>query len=572
MMRLKSGASKKEEGNNVTNTSDGFVPRYDAGSPSMANSGRIPAQPDAPGDVWKGMGGMEPNDDTLSGMEIPLYTVADGGAADTDAEMAQALRPPHKRVWLIVLLSILGVIVVAAVAGFFTARWYYQDKAAPGITFAGVSVAGQNRAQLADTVKQAVNATKITVTDQQGNTVTASLKDLGVTVNEQQTVSELVSAKNANPFMRINPFAKQSVKLAATTDKLALSEYLTGKLITPDQQAIASTISYDDASSKFVVNAGRGGQTPVIDTVTKAVDQAIDQPGSVRTASVSYTQTDMPISEAAAAQAADQANAGLALTVTVNNGDATTYKIPAATIASWTTTTADPAKGTIAVSYNKQAISEYMAGELGQHLNQTKTNQVDLVDASGNVIMTKTKGVNGVAIKDTATVADQVYSALSGNRSATLTVASDVTKFDTEQQKVTWKIVVDRSKQTATVYNNDQVVQTFNVCTGKTGKHETTPGNYFIYLKYKVQDMRGSNDDGSRYLTPGVKWISYFNGGQGFHTANWNASGIASGDPTGHGSHGCVNMNEADAKWIYDNCPEGTLVQVVGAQPTSPVR
>lgn len=538
----------------------------------MANFGRIPAQPDAPGDVWKGMGGMEPNDDTLSGMEIPLYTVADGGAADTDAEMAQALRPPHKRVWLIVLLSILGVIVVAAVAGFFTARWYYQDKAAPGITFAGVSVAGQNRVQLADTVKQAVNATKITVTDQQGNTVTASLKDLGVTVNEQQTVSELVSAKNANPFMRINPFAKQSVKLAATTDKLALSEYLTGKLITPDQQAIASTISYDDASSKFVVNAGRGGQTPVIDTVTKAVDQAIDQPGSVHTASVSYTQTDMPISEAAAAQAADQANAGLALTVTVNNGDATTYKIPAATIASWTTTTADPAKGTIAVSYNKQAISEYMAGELGQHLNQTKTNQVDLVDASGNVIMTKTKGVNGVAIKDTATVADQVYSALSGNRSATLTVASDVTKFDTEQQKVTWKIVVDRSKQTATVYNNDQVVQTFNVCTGKTGKHETTPGNYFIYLKYKVQDMRGSNDDGSRYLTPGVKWISYFNGGQGFHTANWNASGIASGDPTGHGSHGCVNMNEADAKWIYDNCPEGTLVQVVGAQPTSPVR
>ena len=208
MMRLKSGASKKEEGNNVTNTSDGFVPRYDAGSPSMANFGRIPAQPDAPGDVWKGMGGMEPNDDTLSGMEIPLYDVADGGAADTDAEMAQALRPPHKRVWLIVLLSILGVIVVAAVAGFFTARWYYQDKAAPGITFAGVSVAGQNRAQLADTVKQAVNATKITVTDQQGNTVTASLKDLGVTVNEQQTVSELVSAKNANPFMRINPFAK----------------------------------------------------------------------------------------------------------------------------------------------------------------------------------------------------------------------------------------------------------------------------------------------------------------------------------------------------------------------------
>lgn len=566
------------KGINVTNTFDGSVPRYGVGGPDMPRKTRVPAQPDAPGDIWKtnlaadAADAADVNDDTLSGMEIPLYAISDAGNGDADDEMATALRPPHKRLWLRILLIVFAVLAVAAVAGFFTARWYYQDKAAPGVMFAGASVAGQNSEQLAATVKSAVENTKITVTDSQGNTVTASLKDLGVNVNQKQTVSALIAAKDSNPFVRINPFSKQNVKLVATADKLALSQYLTGKLIPNDSQAIASTIAYDQTSQKFTVTVGRGGQAPVTDNVVKAIDQALDTPGTTRTASITYTQTDMPISEAAATTAADQANAGLGLSITINNGDATTYKIPAATIASWTVTTADPAKGTIAVSYNKQAISDYMNGELGNHLNQTKTNQVDLVDTSGNVIMTKTKGVNGVTIKDTATVADQVYSALSANRSATLTVASDVTKFDTEQQTVTWKIVVDRSKQTATVYNNDQVVQTFNVCTGKTGKHETTPGNYFIYLKYQVQDMRGTNDDGSQYLTKGVKWISYFNGGQGFHTAGWNAAGIASGDPTGHGSHGCVNMNEADAKWIYDNCPDGTLVQVVGAQPTAPVR
>lgn len=544
----------------------------------MPRNTRVPAQPDVPGDIWKtnlaadAADAADVNDDTLSGMEIPLYAISDAGNGNADDEMATALRPPHKRPWLRILLIVLAVLAVAAVAGFFTARWYYQDKAAPGVMFAGASVAGQNSEQLAATVKSAVENTKITVTDSQGNAVTASLKDLGVNVNQKQTVSALIAAKDSNPFVRINPFSKQNVKLSATADKLALSQYLTGKLIPNDSQAIASTIAYDQTSQKFTVTVGRGGQAPVTDSVVKAMDQALDTPGTTRTASITYTQTDMPISEAAATTAADQANAGLGLSITINNGDATTYKIPAATIASWTVTTADPAKGTIAVSYNKQAISDYMNGELCNHLNQTKTNQVDLVDTSGNVIMTKTKGMNGVTIKDTATVADQVYSALSANRSATLTVASDVTKFDTEQQTVTWKIVVDRSKQTATVYNNDQVVQTFNVCTGKTGKHETTPGNYFIYLKYQVQDMRGTNDDGSQYLSSGVKWVSYFNGGQGFHTANWNAAGIASGDPTGHGSHGCVNMNEADAKWIYDNCPDGTLVQVVGAQPTAPVR
>ena len=566
------------KGINVTNTFDGSVPRYGVGGPDMPRNTRVPAQPDAPGDIWKtnlaadAADAADVNDDTLSGMEIPLYAISEAGNGNADDDMATALRPPHKRLWLRILLIVLAVLAVAAVAGFFTARWYYQDKAAPGVMFAGASVAGQNSEQLAATVKSAVENTKITVTDSQGNAVTASLKDLGVNVNQKQTVSALIAAKDGNPFVRINPFSKQNVKLSATADKLALSQYLTGKLIPNDSQAIASTIAYDQTSQKFTVTVGRGGQAPVTDSVVKAIDQALDTPGTTRTASITYTQTDMPISEAAATTAADQANAGLGLSITINNGDATTYKIPAATIASWTVTTADPAKGTIAVSYNKQAISDYMNGELGNHLNQTKTNQVDLVDTSGNVIMTKTKGMNGVTIKDTATVADQVYSALSANRSATLTVASDVTKFDTEQQTVTWKIVVDRSKQTATVYNNDQVVQTFNVCTGKTGKHETTPGNYFIYLKYQVQDMRGTNDDGSQYLSPGVKWVSYFNGGQGFHTANWNAAGIASGDPTGHGSHGCVNMNEADAKWIYDNCPDGTLVQVVGAQPTAPVR
>ncbi len=27
-------------------------------------------------------------------------------------------------------------------------------------------------------------------------------------------------------------------------------------------------------------------------------------------------------------------------------------------------------------------------------------------------------------------------------------------------------------------------------------------------------------------------------------------------------SHGCVRLNVADAKWIYDNCPSGTLVNI----------
>ena len=103
----------------------------------------------------------------------------------------------------------------------------------------------------------------------------------------------------------------------------------------------------------------------------------------------------------------------------------------------------------------------------------------------------------------------------------------DVQNFKTVQKKSEYRIVVDRTAQTATVYHNDEAVKTFPVCTGTTGKHETDLGTFYIYLKYQIQDMTGLNDDGSRYLSKGVKWVSYFYGGEGFHTASWNNYGIA---------------------------------------------
>ena len=69
-----------------------------------------------------------------------------------------------------------------------------------------------------------------------------------------------------------------------------------------------------------------------------------------------------------------------------------------------------------------------------------------------------------------------------------------------------------------------------------------------------------------------MRWVSYYHAGEGFHTASWNYDGIATGDAANHGSHGCINMYEQDARWIYENCPRGTIVQIVGTTPDGPVR
>ena len=104
----------------------------------------------------------------------------------------------------------------------------------------------------------------------------------------------------------------------------------------------------------------------------------------------------------------------------------------------------------------------------------------------------------------------------------------DVQNFKTVQKKSEYRIVVDRTAQTATVYHNDEAVKTFPVCTGTTGKHETDLGTFYIYLKYQIQDMTGLNDDGSRYLSKGVKWVSYFYGGE----ASTRQAGTITASPT----------------------------------------
>jgi len=38
------------------------------------------------------------------------------------------------------------------------------------------------------------------------------------------------------------------------------------------------------------------------------------------------------------------------------------------------------------------------------------------------------------------------------------------------------------------------------------------PMDFPVFVRYKVTTMRGTNPDGSKYVDPGIPWVSYFNG------------------------------------------------------------
>ncbi|MFT8705004.1 L,D-transpeptidase family protein [Bifidobacterium aquikefiricola] len=479
----------------------------------------------------------------------------------------------HGHVGLIVTLVLLFLLIAAAVGGFFAAQSYFSDKAAPGVMFGSRSVAGQNAAQLTQTVTSAVSDSRVEVADNTEHDTKVSLKDLGVMVNVKATVNKLLQAKSSAGALRINPFQRQQVALVSSTDESAMSDYLTTTFVPQNERAKASTVAYDKETKQFVVTVGRQGKAPQLATVKSAVAQIVNNPGSTTSAAITYGSVSMPISEDAARQTADTANKQIDQSVEINNGEGKSFTIPADVLATWIKPTSNLDKGTVTLQYDQDAISAYLQSELPKQLNQDPVTQEDITNAQGTVLTVTTKGVNGVTINNTDTTAQKVLDSLTNGSTQAITAETSVEKFTTNSHVADYTkpngdmwIEVDRAKQIATVYKGSTLVKTFNVCTGKDDT-QTDSGTYYVNIKYQTQDMRGAD-----YFSPGVKWISYFNGGEGFHSAPWNPVGIATGNPVAYGSHGCVNMTADDAQWVFENAGVGTMVKVIGAQPTGAVR
>jgi hypothetical protein len=90
--------------------------------------------------------------------------------------------------------------------------------------------------------------------------------------------------------------------------------------------------------------------------------------------------------------------------------------------------------------------------------------------------------------------------------------------------------------------------------TGISGA-ETELGTFAVFEHLPETTMSGTNPDGSHYEDPGIKWVSYFNGGDALH--NFDRSSF--GSPQ---SLGCVELPLAASAEIWPYTPIGTLVTI----------
>jgi L,D-transpeptidase catalytic domain len=108
--------------------------------------------------------------------------------------------------------------------------------------------------------------------------------------------------------------------------------------------------------------------------------------------------------------------------------------------------------------------------------------------------------------------------------------------------------------ETATLWHDGRTIISSPANTGISGA-ETELGTFAVFEHLPETTMTGTNPDGSHYEDPGIKWVSYFNGGDALH--NFDRSSF--GTPQ---SLGCVELPLAASAEIWPYTPIGTLVTI----------
>ena len=108
--------------------------------------------------------------------------------------------------------------------------------------------------------------------------------------------------------------------------------------------------------------------------------------------------------------------------------------------------------------------------------------------------------------------------------------------------------------QLLTLWHNGHTVMTSPGNTGVPAA-PTQLGTFPVFEHLSVTTMSGTNPDGSKYNDPGIKWVSYFNGGDALHSFNRASFGTPQ-------SLGCVELPLASAAKLWPYTPIGTLVTI----------
>lgn len=230
--------------------------------------------------------------------------------------------------------------------------------------------------------------------------------------------------------------------------------------------------------------------------------------------------------------------------------------VNAETIKSWLQITADKKTGVTYVHVNQHAVDEAIAGAGVPYIKQP-TDQI-VMTLAGGYTRVLTPGRDGTKIGDTSALSTSLGSQLLSGKGMNMTLPVITEKFGVAQASTISKMIeVNVSTKQMYLYQNGQLYKQYPISAGAP-ETPTPIGQFKIYQKLTIQDMRDYNVNGTQYYQPNVRWVNYFlPGGYAIHGNYWRP---LSWFGAINSSHGCVSLPDIQAKEVYDWAPIGTTV------------
>ncbi|MFT4234870.1 MAG: L,D-transpeptidase family protein [Microbacterium sp.] len=438
---------------------------------------------------------------------------------------------------------------------------------APGTVVAGANVGLHTAGSAAEKIATGFDATEVTIKGEDGD-VTLSAADLGLHADAQAAAND---AFTDYPLWKVGEWNPGDLPVQVTIDPEIAQDALVAAAPEMFTDPVDAQVTYSEDDGKFTVVEATPGTGIDFDQLVTDITAAVSTgSGGNVTVTAEPSSVDAAITTEDAQAEADSLNT-LVSDVGFYIGDDEAVDVDAKTAASWLDVTVED--GAFHVTVDKDAVQK-VVDTLPDQVNRDVVDKEVVTNSSGDELRVLQEGQDGWGLNSTDGIADEVASQLTdGSGHFELNVE------DVAYETTTYYRHVDANLTTGTVTlyeqkndGEDAVVATMPFASGLPG-HDTQTGHFTVYAQLASQNMGDCTADGEYAATPGssfdyctadVKWISYFNGDQGFHGTYWHSDfGI---DPsTGVGwrkSHGCINLSEADALTMYKFLQVGSEVYV----------
>jgi L,D-transpeptidase-like protein len=228
-------------------------------------------------------------------------------------------------------------------------------------------------------------------------------------------------------------------------------------------------------------------------------------------------------------------------------------------IKGWLQITANKQKTEYYIHVNEAAIASSLTKEAGEYA-RSPVNQVTATeDGVSRVVV---GGRDGRALSDTKTLktqAGQTAKSVMNGAGLQFSTPMATVPFQSVTPAAFDKLLVsDITTKKMWAFQNGQQVNSWLISAGAPAT-PTPVGEFHVYAKFSVQDMRGTNPNGTPYFQPHVRWVNYFYQGSAVHGVYWHP---LSWFGAINSSHGCIGLPENEAQWIYNWAPIGTTVIV----------